>query len=266
MIDESVSESIHWKDPINITQDQWMSLLKDEDVTTEKDIQLLTLIYNSDGFMATASQLARILNMPHFAPLNSQVGRWGKRIVKRLGIQAIKQKYGEGVNWWHVPFWGTRKKGGFYWILRPELREAIYELNATEEILFIDEVTFPEEIGVQNFEDLYEGARKQVFVNSYERNRRARDQCVQYFGARCIICSFDFEEVYGDIGRGIIHVHHLKPLSEIGESYRIDPLEDLRPVCPNCHLMIHKSDPPYSIDEVIKMIKKARANSTGEGL
>jgi len=119
---------------------------------------------------------------------------------------------------------------------------------------FLLEVKIPEEIDF----DSYEGAKKQVYVNSYERNRGARDRCVKRYGARCIICGFDFEKTYGEIGRDVIHVHHLKPLSDIGEKYRVDPINDLCPVCPNCHVIIHKKNPPYSIDEVMAIIKNTR--------
>jgi len=256
MLDESIRERIHWKDPINITKEQWMFLLEEKNIITEQDIQLLKLIYASDGCMATAAQLAQILRMPHHASLNSQVGRLGKRIVKKLNISAPQQKYGEGFNWWHVPFWGTGAKEGFYWILRPELQEAIREIDEEEALLL--EITIPEEIDFDGHENLYEGAKKQVCVNSYERNRGARDRCVKYYGARCIICGFDFEKMYGEVGRNVIHVHHLKPLSEIGETYTVDPIKDLRPVCPNCHVIIHKKNPAYSIDEVMAMIKNMR--------
>lgn len=252
MLDKSTTEIFHWQDPITITKEQWLFLLEDRKIVTEQDIQLLRLIYARKGCMATATQLTQLLRMPHHAPLNSQVGRLGKRIVKMLNIQAPKQKYGEGVNWWHVPFWGTGSREGFYWILRPELRDAMREL---EEAAFSLEVTIPEEIDVDGHENLYEGAKTQVYVNSYERNRSARDRCVKYYGARCIICGFDFEKVYGEIGRNVIHVYHLKPLYEIGATYNVDPIKDLRPVCPNCHVIIHKNNPAYSIDEVMAMIK-----------
>src|SRR4051812_46040196 len=65
------------------------------------------------------------------------------------------------------------------------------------------------------------------------------------------------KKTYGAIGRNVIHVHHLKPLSEIGERYHVDPINDLRPVCPNCHVIIHKRTPSYSIDEIMAMIKNA---------
>ncbi|KFL34256.1 restriction endonuclease [Sulfurospirillum sp. SCADC] len=100
--------------------------------------------------------------------------------------------------------------------------------------------------------DLFEGAKKQVVVNAYERSIEARDECIKNYGYQCVICKFDFEKIYGAIGKFFIHVHHVKPLSEIGEGYKINPIEDLRPVCPNCHAMLHKRKPSYSIEEIKK--------------
>jgi hypothetical protein len=37
----------------------------------------------------------------------------------------------------------------------------------------------------------------------------------------------------------VIHVHHLRPQSSIGKRYRVNPIADLRPVCPNCHMVLH---------------------------
>ncbi|HEU5209888.1 MAG TPA: HNH endonuclease, partial [Longimicrobiales bacterium] len=74
--------------------------------------------------------------------------------------------------------------------------------------------------------------------------------CVAYYGAMCRVCGFSFEDVYGYLGVGFIHVHHTRPLSTIREEYRIDPIRDLVPVCPNCHAMLHRTDPPLEIDEL----------------
>lgn len=102
--------------------------------------------------------------------------------------------------------------------------------------------------------DYIEGSIKQVIVNAYERNAAARQACIDFFKPICVICGFDFEKEYGKVGRGFIHVHHLVPLHKIGEQYKVDPLNDLRPVCPNCHAIIHKKSPPYTIAEVQKMM------------
>lgn len=105
-------------------------------------------------------------------------------------------------------------------------------------------------------ETLIEGAAIRVTVNSYERNVRARRKCIEYYGSMCSACGFDFEGTYGEIGSGFIHVHHVKPLAEIGERYKVDPIRDLRPVCPNCHAMLHRQSPAISIEELKGLLEK----------
>ena len=104
----------------------------------------------------------------------------------------------------------------------------------------------PDEVG--DSETFLEGAKKFVIVNAYERSARARQRCIEEFGHRCAVCGFDFGIGYGEIGVGYIHVHHLRSITEIGAEYVIDPVRDLRPVCPNCHAMLHTARPPLSIE------------------
>jgi 5-methylcytosine-specific restriction protein A len=91
-----------------------------------------------------------------------------------------------------------------------------------------------------NMDKCYEGATHQVLVNRYERSSIARQRCIEYNGHCCIVCGIDFEKVYGEIGKGFIHIHHIVPLNEIGEEYEVDYKKDLIPVCPNCHAMLHR--------------------------
>lgn len=118
------------------------------------------------------------------------------------------------------------------------------------------DVLMPGEKDICKEKEYVEGAAKQVVFNAYERNAAARKACIDAFGATCVICGFDFEKEYGKVGRGFIHVHHLVPLHEIGEEYKVDPLNDLRPVCPNCHAIIHIKSPPYTIHEVQQMMDR----------
>lgn len=103
---------------------------------------------------------------------------------------------------------------------------------------------------------LYEGALMTVKANKYERNQKARRECVAKKGYRCLVCGKDFEEQYGSIGKGFIHVHHLIPISSIGKEYELNVDKDLAPVCPNCHYMLHRKDPPYTIKELQGMLQE----------
>lgn len=108
---------------------------------------------------------------------------------------------------------------------------------------------------VDNPEKYKEGATKKISVNTYERNPVARRKCIEHYGFSCVVCNFDFESTYGGLGKDFIHVHHLRELNSIGEEYDVDPIVDLRPVCPNCHAMLHRKKPAYSIEELKDIIK-----------
>ena len=93
-----------------------------------------------------------------------------------------------------------------------------------------------------------EGTVRTILINAYERNPQARRVCIAHYGTACVVCDFDFGTVYGETGEGFIHVHHLKEISSIGEEYVVDPIADLRPVCPNCHAMLHTTIPAMPIE------------------
>lgn len=109
-----------------------------------------------------------------------------------------------------------------------------------------------------------EGATRQVVVNQYERSAQARAACIAHYGLQCAVCDMDFETAYGAEAAGLIHVHHLREIAGIGAAYRVDPIQDLRPVCPNCHAVIHRGKPIHGIDAVRTMLQSARAVRGGD--
>ena len=138
-------------------------------------------------------------------------------------------------------------------VLRQELKQSIPEPRT--------DLSLPEEISEGKV--FYEGTRKQISVNAYERSPIARRVCLEHYGTRCTACAQDMSETYGAVAAGLIHIHHLKPLSELQEGYEVNPIEDLCPVCPicpNCHAVIHRSTPPYTIEEVKDFLEKERKN------
>lgn len=102
-----------------------------------------------------------------------------------------------------------------------------------------------------------EGKKSKSEVYLYQRSLSARKKCIEIYGCICSVCGFDFEKTYGLIGQGFIHIHHINQLSEIKNEYIIDPEKDLVPICPNCHSMLHKRNPSYTIEELKSLINKS---------
>ena len=135
-----------------------------------------------------------------------------------------------------------------------ELRQQLAAPRANRVVPPMLSATGEEKIAAEAF---VEGAAHQVLVNGYERNSVARSSCISHYGTVCLACGFDFERVYGRAGAGFTHVHHLVPLSSIGKNYAVNPVRDLRPVCANCHAIIHRRTPPFSIAEIKELINAA---------
>lgn len=77
----------------------------------------------------------------------------------------------------------------------------------------VEEIKF--ELNIEDVKGLPEGSKTTIEVNRYERSSRNRSLCLSVYGYQCKVCNFNFEKVYGEIGMGYIHVHHIKPVSEI---------------------------------------------------
>lgn len=95
-----------------------------------------------------------------------------------------------------------------------------------------------------------EGAEFEAKTKRYERNRVNRALCIETHGLHCKVCNLKFSEQYGELGEGFIHIHHIIPVSMMGGAYIIDPINDLVPVCPNCHSMLHKRNPPFTVEQL----------------
>jgi 5-methylcytosine-specific restriction protein A len=125
------------------------------------------------------------------------------------------------------------------------------------------ETVFPDE--VDSNQKYSEGKTKQVTVNSYERNQLARQECIEHYGLNCQVCEFNFQEKFGELGHNFIHVHHIIDISTIGKEYSVNPKTDLIPVCPNCHAMLHKQKPAYSISELKSILRESTNGNRVDG-
>lgn len=252
-----------YRENLNISVEQWIELLQDSSIFKDDDINLIKELYSCEKRREKASILATILGVSSHSVLNLQIGRLGKRIINRLPHVKFPTRDNGTIRYWHIPFYGedAEKRGQYFWELRPELQEAIKMLlnKSKFQAVNIEENTpIALEIPEQELKDLFEGAKKQIIINAYERNPKARQLCIKKYGYKCCVCGFEFKDFYGDIGIGYIEVHHIKPLNEINKKYTVDPVNDLRPICPNCHSMLHRSN--ISIDSLRAIVQKNRKN------
>lgn len=100
-----------------------------------------------------------------------------------------------------------------------------------------------------------EGTTQKTQVTRYERSPINRMLCLAAKGYSCSVCGMNFEQTYGELGLNFIHVHHTVPVSQMGDDYQVDPEKELFPVCPNCHSMLHRCDPPLSIDALQEIVR-----------
>lgn len=217
----------------------------------EAQIEVLQALLFAPRHSSSAGQLCTLLSLPHVVQVNGAIGQAGRKIFKQLGAHPDGLEEGS-FQWWTVLATGEHSKsGGFIWTLRPDVAFALLDCGLVESGLrAADEI----ELTLK----LVEGAHKTVLVNAYERNPVARARCLLHYGLVCAACGINFGKVYGSVAEGFIHVHHLRILSSISKEYEVDPIQDLRPVCPNCHAVIHMADPPFTIGQVSEFLSVIR--------
>lgn len=233
-----------------LTKSQWVEILQNPNITYELNIKIFQTLYSFENYKASSSQIGSILGYTGkntASPINLEIGRYAKRIAKGYDIN-FTERESRKYKFWDLFFNGWDEDAKFVWQLKQNLIEALQETKLT------GEEQFAEEIPQENIKTLNEGVKKTITVNTFERNSKARQQCIKHWGTECSVCNFNFEEKFGEIGKEFIHVHHLTPIAEIGKAYEVDPINDLRPVCPNCHAMLHKKNPPYSIKQLQQII------------
>lgn len=114
-----------------LTTEQWIEILKNSKITKELGLKIFQILLKSNGYKAFASDIGLKLGYAKSpqSPLNMEIGRYGKRIAKFYDIDITireNQKY----KFWDIFFLGEDIGSKFLWILRPEIVEALIEINS----------------------------------------------------------------------------------------------------------------------------------------
>lgn len=240
-LDKSISQI----ESQGFSDDKWSCGVR-RDIDIDDRFFLIRLGPDKPGLVGSGIVTSMTFDRPHWDQQRASVGDTAISVKVRfdaitnepaIPIAELEQPPFDNFNW-------HPRSGGM--LIPLEIAAAVEQLWASR----ISAITtrFPEELPASP--TYVEGLARQVVVNAYERNEKARSKCLAHHGYACVCCGILLEAAYGEIAQDFIHVHHLVPLCEIGEAYVVDPVNDLVPVCPNCHAIIHRRTPPLSIGEV----------------
>ena len=116
-----------------------------------------------------------------------------------------------------------------------------------------------------------EGIRKVKNIQMYERSKKLREAAINRNiingHLECTVCSFDFYAVYGEKGRGYIEIHHQKPIFQYKDQdttkFLEQALQNVVPVCSNCHRMIHRAkNAPMPVEVLRQVVEQIRVHSS----
>ena len=97
--------------------------------------------------------------------------------------------------------------------------------------------------------NMVEGRLTEAKILRRQRNRVARQKCLEDSGYTCYVCGFNFEKAYGEIGKNFLEVHHTKPLATYDDEHPI-PQSELCALCSNCHSMVHRKKEVMDVEEL----------------
>jgi len=206
----------------------------------------------------TATELARAAGYAGYEAANLQYGKLARRICEALQFTPPVGNSGEPTFTYVLATSMKTPSQDWVWTLHEVVVVALQPLEPPAALDQKDEFrpVYPDEVP-ENPKYL-EGAVIQRFVNARERDPEARAACIDYWGANCAVCEVDASAIYGVDSVRFIHVHHMQPLSSLTIPTLTDPKNDLRPVCPNCHTVLHMTQPPLSISALRDAMRRRR--------
>jgi hypothetical protein len=116
----SKGEGMFYNGPRELDAEVWTEILSNKEITTELDLRILKLVYESKNQGMGASEIASKLNVAHHVRVNQQIGKFSKRVVAKTGVQPPLKSDGKP-RWRDVLFLGYEEGGRLPWIMRPEL-------------------------------------------------------------------------------------------------------------------------------------------------
>lgn len=162
--------------------------------------------------------------------------RWGKDLTRELSNATSKyvfESYGYEIKDESTP---------------------LLRLQKIDRQTFHADVIFPEDVERDAREYMLHADKFIYGVKArFETDPEIRLKVLKQQGMSCGICGFNYENYYGDAGRGYIQIHQI-----IEDELKMDEFDvdhDFIPICENCHGIIHRNkDNNLSVSELKQII------------
>jgi predicted HNH restriction endonuclease len=234
--------------------EQFVNAFRKSGRMTEKQMKILQLHYHAPERTVTANQLATKMKLGHYNDPHAIYGTLGKIVGQALESGHFKKGLGNLVKF-------EMRHHEWHWIMRKQVAKALEVLGWVDPMnSSVDNQMGRLRSGKETF--VVEGRESLRLHRRKERNSRitrAKKRSVMESTGRldCEICGFDFQSVYGALGKGFAECHHLIPHSSL-DGATPTRLEDLAIVCANCHRMLHRKS-QLSKSELVKVVQQNRS-------
>ena len=119
-----------------------------------------------------------------------------------------------------------------------ELSSKVFTSKKTKKVLIYDED-----------DTITEGKVSTKTAIVKERSQKLRRAAIEHYTVDgkivCSVCGFDFKKIYGELGDGYIQMHHENPVYQYSddgfETYISEAVKNMKPLCANCHCMVHRN-------------------------
>lgn len=226
-------------------------MLKIGDKLTFRQRQALVFQFSLPARAMTSQQLRDFHTYPRIAASNALYGKLGRLMANVIGFELDTKMSGRNSCWRSLST-GAYVGEHFAWFMRPQLAEALVRLGIVDQYVDgaeeLPDPDLPKEVRATEGRLLLRShlarERNQSLVAAKRNTASSLD---------CEICGFSALETYGE---AYCEVHHLIPLAQM-DGRTPTRLEDLAILCANCHRIIHRSNPPLTLNQLRSRLSRA---------
>lgn len=216
--------------------DEWkkvLSTMKKEDVA----FQIIQILYESEDYRSNAGVIAELLGYSSHAWLNKMIGLLGHKICREYSITDYPIREDGTGRWWNIVFDGAdvyeRGKIKCYWIIKPEMLNAINELGLFQvrgKNSIPSNKNLHEQIKAYRDISSFEGKERKSIIKIRCNQGRIRYNALEKY-RKCEICGLTITS--------LLIASHIKPWSISNPSEKAD-IDNIMLLCPTHDALFDK--------------------------